>query len=320
MAVMPNLAREYGTERVWLKFEGAGPTGSWKDRLNSLAVTMAREAGAPGIACSSTGNHGVSLAAYAAAAGLPAVVLLPVEAPRLSAQQALLHGAKTVVTDWRTRAAVIDTLLRYHGWSLSNRNDPNPWGNPFGIEGYRTIAFEIVRELGGVPDAVLVPTCGADGLYGIWKGFRELEAAGVVDRHPRMIAVQPEVSDSLVRAIATEANEVPETPLRPSIALSLTDQRSGRLGLAAVRESGGTALRVSEDEIVNAIARLGRLGICAEPAAAAGVAALVRLPEGIQTVVVLVTAGGLRWPSTFRGTRSIFESSDVDAIVTHVTG
>ena len=291
------LGQIAGIERTWLKLEGFGPTGSYKDRLNAVAVSMALRFGARGVVCSSTGNQGVSMAAYAAAAGLPAVVLLPEEAPVAAARQASIHGATVVITPWDIRPKVIDALLREEGWSLSNRNDPRPWANPFGLEGYRSIAYEIVRELGHAPATIVMPTCGGDGLYGIWKGFRELHAAGVISEAPAMVAVQPSLSNSLVRAVANNAEHVGEVPLRHSIALSLTDRKTSDLGLRAVRESNGTAVEVTEDQIRDAVGRLARSGIYAEPASAAAVAALPQISDrAAGDVVCIITASGTRWP------------------------
>jgi threonine synthase len=292
-----DLGDAAGLDHVWLKLEGFGPTGSYKDRLNAVAVSMARRFGARGIVCSSTGNQGASMAAYAAAAGMPAVVLLPEEAPEAAARQAAIHGATVVITPWDVRPRVIDALLQEEGWSLSNRNDPRPWANPFGLEGYRSIAFEIVRQLGHAPATIVMPTCGGDGLYGIWKGFRELAAAGVIDKAPEMVAVQPVLSDSLVRAVADNDEHVREVPLRYSIALSLTDRKTSDLGLRAVRESGGAAVAVTEDQIREAVVRLARTGIYAEPASAAAIAALPLLGDRAGgDVVCIVTASGTRWP------------------------
>jgi threonine synthase len=237
------------------------------------------------------------MAAYAAAAGMPAVVLLPEEAPEAAARQAAIHGATVVITPWDVRPKVIDALLREEGWSLSNRNDPRPWANPFGLEGYRSIAFEIVQQLGHAPATIVMPTCGGDGLYGIWKGFRELHAAGVTSNAPEMIAVQPHLSDSLVRAVASQAEHVEEIPLRHSIALSLTDRKTSDLALRAIQESHGTALAVTEDQIRDAVGVLARTGIYAEPASAASIAALSLLGERSGgDVVCIVTASGTRWP------------------------
>ena len=286
---------------LWFKLEGYGPTGSYKDRMNAVAVAMACTLGAPGVVCSSTGNQGVAMAAFAAAASLPAVVLLPKEAPEQAAKQAAMHGATVLAVPWDVRPQVIDHLVGQRGWSLSNRNDPRPWGNPFGLEGYRAIAHELIRSLGRPPKAVIVPTCGGDGFYGIWKGFRELHAAGVIDYPPRMIAAQPAVSDSLVRAVERDEDHVSPIPLEYSIALSLSDRKSSDLALRAVKESSGTAVRVTESAIEEAMQDLSSAGIFVEPASAAALAALsVVRNEDLPEVVCILTASGVRWPSSSR--------------------
>jgi threonine synthase len=213
---------------------------------------------------------------------------------------------------------VLDVLLADDQVWLSNRNDPMPWGNPFGIEGYKAIAYEIVHDLGGaVPAVVVVPTCGADGLYGISKGFAEMHAAGFTGHVPRMVAVQPSVGASLVRAFDSDSErvDVPEIPLHHSQALSLTDSRSGRLGLDALRDSKGFGLTLTEKEIAAAVSDLAVRGVSVDPASACSVGVLAELAarriEG--PIVSIVTGRGVRWPAeapagAFHATASMDEA------------
>jgi len=305
---------------AWLKLETANPTGSYKDRMNAVAATVARENGARALVASSTGNHGVAVAAYAAAAGLGSVVLFPEEVPDGAVDEALAYHALVMRMPWELRREVLAELLVEPSVWLSNRNDPLPWGNPFGLEGYKAIAYEIVRDLDGrAPRAVVVPTCGADGLYGIWKGFEELRRAGVTTTSPAMVAVQPAIGAPLVTTLEDDpaGDEVRPVPLRVSRALSLTDTRSGRLGLAAVRDSGGFGLTLTEAEIGEAVATLGRQGLHVDPASACGVAVFAQLAErGVSgEVVSIVTGRGARWPTPREPEGRFFEPSCVkDAI------
>jgi threonine synthase len=255
---------------------------------------------------SSTGNHGVAVAAYAAAAGLESVVMFPDEVPRAAIQEAMSYGALVLRMPWAMRKDVLSVLLSDEEVWLSNRNDPHPWGNPYGVEGYKQIAYELVEDLAGqVPAVVVVPTCGADGLYGIWKGFAEMRAAGHTTRVPRMVAVQPAVGAPLVEAFVADRDrdDVPEIPLRYSRALSLTDSRSGRLGLDALRESDGLAFTLSEAAIAEAVADLAEQGVSVDPASACAVGVLGQVfgqlagrdLEG--PVVSIVTGRGARWPA-----------------------
>jgi threonine synthase len=281
---------------VHLKLESHNPTGSFKDRLNSVAVSMARYHRVRGIACSSTGNHGVSLAAYAAAADLQSVVLLPEEAPETAAREIRQYGGTAIVTRWDDRARWLTRLVDDAGWAVSARNFPYNLGNPYGLEGYKTIAYELVRQLNGrPPSTIFVPTCGGDGIYGLWRGFKELRQAEIIDRPPRLIACQPERSASVARALAADADHVDPVDLAISCALSLTDRQAGDHALWAIRESSGAAITLTEDELREAVRLLARAGLCAEPAAAAGVAGFFKNGEAEPPVVCLVTAAGHRW-------------------------
>ncbi len=281
---------------VHLKLEPQNPTGSFKDRLNSVAVTMALGHGAPGMVCSSTGNHGVSLAAYAKAAGLKCVVVLPQEAPAAAVEEITAHAGLPIVTAWDDRGPWIEWLVEGRGWTPSGRNFPRAYGNPYGLEGYKTIAYEVVRQLGRAPATVFVPLGGGDGIYGVWKGFGELRDAGIIDSLPRMIGCQPELSASVHRAFAAAAEHVAAVALQISVALSLTDRQGGDHALWAVRESNGDVLALSERDILDAGDELAGLGIDAEAAGAAALAGLRRFAAVARPPIVCVITGhGARW-------------------------
>jgi threonine synthase len=288
------------TADAFLKLEMANPTGSYKDRLNSVAISMARHHDAPGIACSSTGNHGVSLAAYAAAAGMRSVVLLPDEAPPQAAAEIRHYGGTALITHWDDRGQWLEWLVDEAGWAVSARNYPRTLGNPYGIEGYKTIAYEMVAQLGGrSPATVFMPTGGGDGIYGLWRGFRELHTAGIITHLPRLVACQPERSASVYRAFAAGAESVESVDLLISTAVSLSDRQGGDHALWAIRESGGSAIALSEDTISDTVHLLGRMGLCVEPAGAAGVAGLLATDAPGEPAVCVLTGSGRRWPETF---------------------
>jgi threonine synthase len=217
-----------------------------------------------------------------------------------------LHGARVVAlrgTPAEARAALA-RLVAGEGWWPSTRNHPRPYANPFGLEGYKTIAVETWRQLGRrLPDRVLVPTGGGDSLAGIAKGFRDLVALGLADRVPALVACQAAAAAPLVRAWASKAPAVAPVATRPSIAVSVAEDQTGDHALRALA-GGGAAVAVEEDEIRRAVALLGRDGLCVEPASAVAAAGLVRLgatgglrPD--ETVVCVATASGVRWASTF---------------------
>lgn len=287
-----------------LKVELRNPTGSFKDRLNSVAVSMARHHGFRGIVCSSTGNHGASLAAYAHAAGLRCVVLLPNEAPPVAAEDVRRCGGLPVVTPWGERAAWVAWLVEEAGFAVSGRNFPRPYGNPYGIEGYKTIAYEIVRDLGQVPGTVFMPVAGGDGIYGVWRGFVDLQRAGVIRSLPKMIGCQPEVSASVYNAFSRGAAHVEAVDLKISQALSLTDERGGDHGLWAITQSDGEALALTEAEIGEAMEALAALGVHAEAASATAFAGLRKgAARATPPVICVLTGRSERWKMQTR-TRS----------------
>jgi threonine synthase len=307
-------AQETGAAEVWTKYEAVNPTHSWKDRTNAVAVASARHFGFDKVLASSTGNHGVSVAAYAARGGTRGMILLPPTAPPLSEQEIRFFGAEVAVISDGNILPLMAELWREHDWFISQRNSPGvggrPFGNPFGPEGYKTISYEIFHSLGGrAPDAVYIPVAGGDGTWGIYKGFRELHELGLATRVPRIVACQSANGAPLVNAVEHDLEEVAPVEASPSIAFSIVDSLSGDHALRAVRRSGGTAVAVSDAELVDSEDMLRRVGICVEPSSAASLAALrsqARGGDGFdgQTVVVIGTGAGIRWPATFEPFRS----------------
>lgn len=297
----PGMAASFGLDELWIKHEGCEPTGTYKDRLNAVTVTVAAAAGYRRIVTSSTGNQGVSLAAYAAAAGLEADVFLPEEAPVQAVREVRRLGGTAHVRRWADRLPEVKKLVA-QGAAYAGRNFPNPLANPYGLEGYKSIAYEVVDQLGGVvPDTVVMPSCGGDGIFGVWRGFRELRAAGIVTATPAMVAAHIAAAPAVARAFDSGASEVTPIAVKPSRALSLVDERGGAHGLWALRESGGTSITIEENELGPALSAYGTRGIVAEPAAAAALAAVMRLPEQKMggRVVVVMTGVGARWPETW---------------------
>jgi len=300
---MPRLAHELGVRRLYVKDESRNPTWSFKDRLATVAVSSARRLGARVIASSSSGNAGAAVAAYAARAGLPCVVFTFTGAAGPMVTQMRAYGAMVLaVRDKADRWKLLEAGVRRLGWfPTSPFFSPAVGSNPFGVEGYKTLAYEVAEELGWqVPDWCVLPVCYGDALYGMWKGFEELRRLGWIDRTPRLLAA--EVYGSLEAALAAGGDAVPDMPsTHATLASSIGATRSTFQALTALRASSGAARSVSNDALLGWQRALAREGVYAEPSAAAPLEAVRRLrAEGRiaagDTVVVVATAGGLKDP------------------------
>lgn len=292
---------DVGLGDLWIKDESQNPTWSFKDRLASAAVSAARQLDAKVIASSSSGNAGASAAAYAARAGLPCIVFTFKGAAGPMVTQMRAYGAMVLtVDDKHDRWRLLEAGVRRFGWfPTSPFFGPVVGSNPFGVEGYKTIAYEIAESLDWrAPDWCAIPVCYGDALYGIWKGFEELRALGWIDRTPRMLAA--EVSGSLADALASGAAMPPDVPMpRPSIATSIGASQGSVQSIEAIKRSGGRALRVSDEAILDWQARLAKRAIWMEPSAAAAYPAIEQLrADGTiapnARVVALLTASGLK--------------------------
>ncbi|MGZ5904249.1 MAG: pyridoxal-phosphate dependent enzyme, partial [Reyranella sp.] len=248
-----------GLGDVWIKDESRNPTWSFKDRLASGALTMARRFGAKVIASSSSGNAGAAAAAYAAKAGLPCVVFTFLGASPPLVAQMRAYGAMVVAVEnkadrWRLQSAGV----REFGWyPTSPFFGPVVGSNPYGMEGYKTIAFEIAEAFDWqVPDWCVLPVCYGDALFGMWKGFEELKALGWTDRIPRLVAA--EVSGSITAAMASGEPMPPDRPRNaPSIATSIGASQGTVQALEVLRRSGGAAITIENDELTRWVVTLG---------------------------------------------------------------
>jgi threonine synthase len=291
------LGRELGLERLFLKVEGQNPTGSFKDRGMVLAVARARQRGAEGVICASTGNTSASAAAYAAAAGMEAIVVLPrgrIAAGKLL--QALVAGARVVAVDGNFDDAlrIVRELADRPGEAVALVNSVNPER----IEGQKTAAFEVCDDLGDAPDVLAIPVGNAGNITAYWAGFREYEAAGRSARLPRMTGFQAVGAAPLVLGHAVESPDTIATAIR------IGNPASWSRAIAARDDSGGLIEAVTDDEILAAQRDLARVeGVFCEPSSAASVAGIRRLAaEGRiardETVVCVLTGNGLKDPDT----------------------
>ena len=272
------------TGSLWLKDESQNPTWSQKDRLARCVVSAAVREGARGVVASSTGNHGAAVAAFAARAGLDAVVVTAPETPAAVTRFIDAYGATVLgIADGERRREVVDRLADVGYHPVSTRT-PVHTGHPYGPEGYTTIAYEIYRDLGSVPGVVAVPTCYAELLYGIWKGFRTIERVGVADRTPRMLACEPAARGPLREALSADEPVATVDPA-PTEAYSIAATTSAVRGRLAVEESGGDAIGFSEGDLAAAEARLAHRGTWQESAGAGAVAGLARAVEDGHPIV-----------------------------------
>ena len=276
-----------GMRSLWVKCEGGNPTGSFKDRGMTVGVSLAKRLRRKILVCASTGNTAASLAAYAARAGLRAVVLLPAgKVATGKVAQAVIHGAELVQIqgNFDVAMALVRGLEREgHVYILNSLN-------PYRLEGQKTLAFEVCEELSRAPDFVVLPVGNGGNVSAIWKGFREWKAMGLCGRLPKMIGVQAKGAAPL---LAGHAISHPQTV---ATAICIGDPVNASKALAAIRESRGRVVTVSDREILDAQQWFARTeGIFVEPASAAPIAFLRRQP--LRGIVVAVTTGhGLKDP------------------------
>jgi threonine synthase len=293
---------------VWLKLEGANPTGSFKDRGMTCAVSAAVREGAEAVICASTGNTAASAAAYAARAGLTGAVIVPegkIATGKLA--QALMHGARVIALrgNFDQALALVRELVQRHPIALVNSV------NPFRLEGQKTAGLEIAEELGPI-DALAIPVGNAGNITAYWKGFQE---AG---ERPRMLGFQAEGAAPLVHG-APVAN--PETV---ASAIRIGNPARWEEAVDAMRASGGRIAAVSDEQILDAYRFLAASeGVFCEPASAAGVAGiLAHGTGGAEKVVCVLTGHGLKDPQTAlaRAGSVVPCEPDIDAVEHAVLG
>jgi len=277
---------------VWLKFEGANPTGSFKDRGMTAAISAAVGGGAQAVICASTGNTSASAAAYAAKAGLVCGVLVPKGKIALGKlAQALIHGAQVIQVDGNFDVAldICRTLDEKYPVELVNSL------NPMRIEGQKTGAFEVCDFLGRAPDVHVMPVGNAGNITAYWRGYREYHEDGLTDRLPVMRGFQAAGAAPIV------AGAVVEQPTTIATAIRIGNPASWGEAVAAADDSGGSIRAVTDREILRAYRRVAREGVFCEMASASSVAGLLQLAErgdveAGQTVVCVLTGHGLKEP------------------------
>ncbi len=288
------LSEELGV-RLYLKFEGLNPTGSFKDRGMVMAVAKAVEEGSQSIICASTGNTSASAAAYAAVAGLRCIVVIPngkIAMGKLA--QAVMYGAEIVAIEgnFDEALAIVREISAKEPITLVNSV------NPYRIEGQQTAAFEVCEQLGAAPDILAIPVGNAGNITAYWKGFKTYFEAGKVDKKPQMLGFEAEGSAAIVKGHPIAHPETVATAIR------IGNPASWHQAVQAAEESGGRIDAVTDEEILAAYRKLAATeGVFAEPASAASLAGVIKchregkLPRGADVVCVL-TGNGLKDPAT----------------------
>lgn len=298
LVLVGRMGAKLGLKGLHVKNEGQNPSGSFKDRGMTVAVTRAVRGGSKLLVCASTGNTAASMAAYAARAGVTAMVTVPagkVASGKLA--QVYAYGAKIIRVEGDFDAALQITLkVAEEIKELSVMNSVNPYR----IEGQKTNAYELYEQLGyKVPDYVVLPVGNAGNISAIWKGFKELREWRISDSLPRMVAVQAAGAQPIVEAFEHGRDSVvPVQPKTIASAINIGNPASWRKALAAIRDSKGTALAVTDEETIAARMDLASTeGIFVEPASAVPIAAVKKLrgkiPSGA-TVVCICTGNGLK--------------------------
>jgi threonine synthase len=299
------LNRALGHRRIHIKDDTVNPSASLKDRASAVGITMALEDHRPAIACASTGNAASSLAVLAASAGMDSYIFVPKTIPVPKLYQIAACATRVFKVDGTYETAFQVATEAIEKWGWYNRNCAI---NPYLAEGKKTCSLEIYEQLGyNVPDVVVVSVGDGCIISGQWKAFKDLHLAGEIDRLPRMLGVQASGCRPIVDAFERSCDVCKVEAETIADSIRVGEPRNWRKALKALRESGGTAVSVTDDEIIEAMLLLGETtGVFAEPAGAAGLAGLRRaLRSGLidkdETVAVLVTGSGLKDPGSLEG-------------------
>ena len=298
----PRLGNSLGMTRLIIKDESLNPTQSFKARGMSVAVSMALELGVKKLAAPSAGNAGGALAAYAARAGIEAHIFMPRDTPVANVIECKMTGA---------HVTLIDGLITDCGAEIAKRKDAEGWFDvstlkePYRVEGKKTLGYELAEQLGWrLPDVILYPTGGGTGLVGMWKAFDEMETMGWIgSERPRMVSVQAEGCAPIVRAFESGATHADEFRDAATVASGLRVPKAigDFLILDALRKSGGTAIAVSDDELLAAVAEIGATeGLFVAPEGAACLPALRKLIQRgdvhrDEEVVLFNTGAGIKY-------------------------
>ena len=301
------LGANVGLSNLFIKDEGVNPTGSFKARGMAVAISMAKELGVQKLAVPSAGNAAGALAAYAAKAGLPAFIFMPRDTPKANIIECQQTGAQVTL---------IDGLITDCGKIIAERKEAEGWFDvstlkePYRVEGKKTMGYELAEQFNWeLPDVILYPTGGGTGLIGMWKAFDEMERMGWIDgRRPRMVTVQAEGCAPIVKAFAAGASSGVDIPDAHTVAAGLRVPKAigDFIMLDILRKSGGTAISVTDAELIAAVREIGSAeGVFAAPEGAACLPALKELLERGEVdhndrIVLFNTGTGVKYLEAFQ--------------------
>ncbi|MEM2157988.1 MAG: threonine synthase [Sulfolobales archaeon] len=295
-----NLGKKLRIKELYMKFEGSNPTGSFKDRGMSVGISIAKHLGVKAVVCASTGNTSSSMAAYARRAGIKPILVVPKNGiAKGKMSQAVLYGGTVIEVQGNFDLAMKVIMNLAKDLKVYPLNSINPWR----IEGQKTVAFEIVDEL-GVPDWVSIPVGNAGNITSLWKGLKELIALGLINKLPRILAVQAEGASPLVNAFRNGSYSPQRGVETIASAIRIGNPVHWERALNVLKESSGVALTVSDSEILEAQKSLARMeGLGVEPASAASIAGVRKAIEmgiidGDESVVSILTGTALKDPDT----------------------
>ena len=302
----PNLGKLVGIDKLYIKDESQNPTQSFKARGMSAAVSMAKELGAQKLAVPSAGNAAGALAAYAARAGIECFIFMPRDTPRANVIECEQTGA---------HVTLMDGLITDCGAEVGRRKEAEGWFDvstlkePYRVEGKKTLGYEMAEQLDWkLPDVIVYPTGGGTGLIGMWKAFDEMEQMGWIgSKRPRMVTVQASGCAPIVRAFDEGKRFADEFPNASTVASGLRVPRAigDFLILDAIRDSGGTAIAVTDEELIEATQEIGAAeGVFCAPEGAACLPALRKMletneVETSETVVLFNTGAGVKYLEAF---------------------
>ena len=326
------LGADLSLDEVYFKHEGLNPSGAFKDRAGAMAAALALDAGAKGVLSASSGNASSALSMYCAAAGLDCLILLEPGNPVSKLRQTLATGAQVIPVDGIFSQGpdalrnFLQTVAARIGYYLGFVWAPV---NPYILEGIKTIAYEVVARLSGVPDVVVAPVGGGDMFAAQWRGYLELQRAGIIEDLPRMVAVQSLSAPPLLKAFEDEAEQVQTLPAANSKVSGINVPFTGDHALDAVRASGGSVIGVPDGAIFTMQGRMAlEEGVWVEPAGAAAMAALPGLLAGGligagDRIVCILSGAGFKDRQLATGEAQIISQQqavafDVEAVVDRV--
>jgi len=287
---------------LYVKNETLNPTWSFKDRFNTVNISMARDLGYNKVVSLTSGNAGAAVAAYTSAAGMRSLVICENEVPPHLVHAIQVYGGDVVKVEKLGAQELVVQLVREYGWFPSIQSPVSDVGVPYGVEGYKTIGYEIALQCKDhQPDYIFGPIGSGDGLYGMYKGFKEFVRLGIVNKLPGFCGCQICGADPVVQAYIKGELEQRMIKPFPTKAISIAASISGDHCLAAIYDSGGLAIDVTEEEAFDAVREVARKGILLELSSATSIAGALKAvnkdllaPES--KIVCLVTSAGIKWP------------------------